>query len=244
MSPLSKPSTIDIDFLPASFREAGIQRKNITWRLVVVVMVVGSIAAAAIYQQHLRRQAERELAAILPQYEQAKLQRKHLAETQQLLQLAEKRAELCTYLRHPWPRSQILAAVAEPLPEEIELTELDLNRETPAGQAGALRPAESSRDAEKKKIDPAQHDLAALREKFDHTNMVVKLTGVADGGLAVQRYLDELSRCRLFAKVEVVTIEQPTGDAAGRIHFTMSATVNPGYGQPGSSERLAVSNEK
>jgi hypothetical protein len=234
----------DIDFLPSSYREAGIQRKNVTLRVVVVAAFIGLIGFAAIYQQHLRLVADRQLTELLPIYEQAQRETRHLSELQQFVKASEYRAELCTYLRHAWPRSQILAALAERLPESIELGELSIVREPLPGMVlEPSRPAEVVSDAAKSKLEPAQRDLMALRDQWDKSRVVVKIEGVTDDPFAVHRYFELLNQVKLFAKVEPDVMQRMPGDAAGRISFSARIILRPGYGQPnGPTGPLETSN--
>ncbi len=223
----------EIDFLPASYREVGVHRKNMTLRVAVVALFVALLGVAAVYQQVLRRQTEQQLADMLPQYAAAQAQTARLAELQTKLAAAEKRAELCAYLRHPWPRSRILAALAAPLPKSIELEELKIVREqiTTTGDDERVRGGRGS-EAAKPKQDPAQRDLDALRDEWDKCLVVVIVGGVTSDTAALHSYLDTLGRAALFTKIDLSGLEQVPGIADGRMSFTARLTVRPGYGQP------------
>jgi Tfp pilus assembly protein PilN len=230
---ISTPTTCDIDFLPTSYRQAGIQRKNTTLRVGVSLTFIAVIVFAAFYQQRLRLLAEQQLTGLMPQYDRAKQQMQHMAELQQLLQTEEKRAELCTYLRHPWPRSQILAALAEPLPEEIELREVSIVREPlPLAEHPASAPTTKIGETALAKLHPCERDLLVLRDQWDHTQIVVKCSGVADDTETLHRYLEQLGHDSLLTKVDEGSIERLPGDANDRIRFTVRIVVRPGYGQP------------
>jgi Tfp pilus assembly protein PilN len=231
----------EVDFLPASYYEAGVQRKNITLRVGVVVAFLALIGCAAIYQQHLRILADQQLAELLPQYELAKQETKRLAQLQQLLQIADKQAELCTYLRHPWPRSQILAALAKPLPDEVVLKEISIIREPLPGAVSAPLQTNQPGEGAAGKTDPEEHDLIALREHWDKSRIVVKLSGMTDDVLALHRYFGQLDHGELFVKVDVGTIEQNPNPTDRRIQFTARVFVRPGYGQPDGPTPVAES---
>jgi Tfp pilus assembly protein PilN len=223
----------DIDFLPASYREAGVQRKNVGLRVVVIVLFVGVVGYAAIYQQYLRRLSEQQLADIMPHYEMAKLETARLTRLQQQLKSAEKRAELCTYLRHPWPRSQILAAVAESLPDEVQLSSLEILAEPlPSSELEAPRPAGKAGEAAIAKLDPAHRDLLALRDQCDKSRVIVKLSGITSDTPALHHYFEQLGQLPLFEKVDVNSVQHQPGDAASEMHFAVRLIVRPGYGQP------------
>jgi Tfp pilus assembly protein PilN len=232
-SPATNTPNRDIDFLPDVYREAGIQRKNITLRAVVIAAFVSLVGFAVVYQQHLRIVAQEQLAALLPSYEQSQAETKRLAEMQTQLQSVQRQAELYTYLRHPWPRSQILAALTEPLPDEIQLQELSIVREPLATSGGdAAPPSAKPSEAAAAKLNPAQRDLATLRDHWDRTQIVVKLSGQTDDPLALHRYLEELNRIVMFSRVEEGVIESLPGDSKNQIHFAARVIVRPGYGQP------------
>lgn len=223
----------DIDFLPASYHEAGIKRKNVGLRVIVVVVFAALVGCAAIYQQYLRRWSEQQLADIVPHYELAKLETARLAELQKQLQAAQKRAELCTYLRHPWPRSQLLAAVVDSLPDEVELSSLEiLSEPLPAAELEPARPPDKAGEAAVAKLEPAHRDLLALRDQCDKSRSVVVVTGVTDDSPALHSYFEELGRTELFGKVDIGAVEHHSGDPPERIHFTVRLLVRPGYGQP------------
>jgi hypothetical protein len=241
----------DIDFLPASYYQADLQRKHATWRVVVVAMFAALILFAAIYQQYIRSMADRQLTELLPQYEVAKAQTQRLAQLQQSLIVAEKRADLVTYLKHPWPRSQILAALSQSLLDEIELNEISISREplTVTDQTAthsAVKPGEAAAA----KLDATDRDLLSLRELCDHSQIVVKCSGLTDDPAALHSYLEQLSHNTLLAKVEVGSMERVSGDANSRIRFTARIIVQPGYGQSGGPKTAvekvtaAISNEQ
>lgn len=238
----------DIDFLPLAYHEAGIQRKNFTLRSGVIAAFVLLVGFAVVYQQHLRIVAQDQLTELLPIYEQSQAESKRLVELQHLLQTVERQAELYTYLRHPWPRSQILAALTENLPDEIELKELSILREPMPITGEATPPPAKPSETAAAKLDAAQRDLAALREHWDRTQIVVKLAGQTDDPLALHRYLEELNRIALFSRVEEGVIERLPGDSNEQIHFAARVIVRPGYGQPkgpmpNSTAVTAVSDE-
>ena len=125
----------DIDFIPVHYRQKHIQRQSQLWRIVVVVLFAALLGGAAFIHHDLKRRVEQELATITSQYELAVSQNGQLAEIQSRLQTARTDAELFTYLRHPWPRTQLLAALLIPLPEEVTLQHVQIQREMPQGPA-------------------------------------------------------------------------------------------------------------
>jgi hypothetical protein len=230
----SNPTTVvDFDFLPASYHEAGIQRKNITLRLVVVVGFAAFLGFGAVYQQHLRIVADQQLSDVLVDYERAQAQMQRLSQVSERLLMAEKRADLYAYLQHPWPRSQLLAALVEPLPDELEFTELCILREQVTGaEPENVRAPDKTADANQPKPIAEQVDLTAFRQRCDKSRIVVKIGGTAEDPVALHRYFEDVSRSFFVAKVDVGTIERIAGDSSGKLHFTARVCVRPCYGQP------------
>jgi Tfp pilus assembly protein PilN len=85
------------------------------------------------------------------------------------------------------------------------------------------------------KLPRAGRDLKALREQFDRATTVVSLSGLASDSDGVYRYLGELGRNRLFAKVDLVSLDNAANAAnrrEDRLEFKLSVVVRPGYGLP------------
>ncbi len=133
---------IDIDFLPAQYHQQNAYRQTKPWQIIVVTSFLGLVALLTISQNIRRRLVERELDGLTPAYELALSQKQRLAEVQTQLKQTECRAELITYLRHPWPKSQLLSALLSQLPEEITLQQLQITREAESsgGASDALLP--------------------------------------------------------------------------------------------------------
>jgi hypothetical protein len=223
----------DIDFLPRQYREEHAQRKNQFWRLGVVV-VYGALLAVAGYSQWLeKRRGEAQLAATADQHATVTAHATRLSELQAQLQTVRSQAELITYLRHPWPRTQVLAAVIEPLPAEITLDELRIHRLDPPptyGVPGRNRAAAVPEGQEDKRT-PAQRDLAGFQDTIDEGSVVAILKGTTRENAALHIYLGQLGRSRLFSKVELLKIESNETTTGGVSRFEARLTVLPGYGQ-------------
>ena len=119
----------DIDFLPIEYRQRVRQRQSQSWRIVVAAAMIGLVAAAAITQHYRWRRVRADLADVTPAYVAAVNLQSRLAGVQRQLDQARACAELYTYLRHPWPRTQLLTAMLGPLPEEITLQRVQILRE-------------------------------------------------------------------------------------------------------------------
>lgn len=224
----------EIDFLPVTYLEAGVNRKNITLRFGVVGVFAALLVFALLYQQHLRRRAEGQLAELQPQYERAVADSKLLSDLQARVKTAEKQAELYAYLQHPWPRSRIISTLSESLPDEIELERIDVVREPiPGALAEQNKPVAASQPgATPAKIEPAEQDLAALRDEWDKSQVVVNIIGITEDPAVLHHYMEQLGNVPLFTRVDLNSAERIPGDTSGRMRFTAKLIVRPGYGQP------------
>jgi hypothetical protein len=218
----------DIDFLPLECRRQCQQRHARQWQIVALTAVFGLVAAAAITQHHHWRRAQADLAAITPAYEAAVHLHSRIAGVQEQLSRARARAELCTYLRHPWPRTQLLAAMVGPLPEEITLQQVQILREPAEAAAPADKKTE---DAALISLSPAGRDLAKLRDRIDPMRTVVILNGMAAETSALHRYLGKLDATEIFDRAELDWFE--SGEGGAPLRFRVVLSVQPGYGQAG-----------
>ncbi len=235
-------STPDLNFLPASYRQQSVHRKANVWRLLVGGGFSAALMTSFVYQQLLYRQTKRELADLQPAYEQAQALSLRLAALQADLKKATNQADLFTYLRHPWPRTQLLGAALRQLPDCVTLTEIHISHSQLAGTDAAMSrlPNKAKDDAEAKRLDPAQRDLRRLRDESTTRESMLVLSGVTTDTAALERYLVALGEERLFVKVEMASLETNPEQQAGTWRFSARAIIRPGYGEPGGPEAADV----
>lgn len=227
-----------IDFLPPRLREEHDRRKRIAWRC-ALLGCCALVASTGAFCKHRQRYAvELRLEESRRQYDAALASARKLGDLNGQLASLNAQAELLVYLRHSWPRSQVLAAVLPALPASIELSRLQVRREkaAPSHSGAALRdpvrrPAEG-RPSEQPKRLPAESDLESLRQEIDATPTAVVLEGIADDTVALNRYLGELSDAPLIERAELESMESLPDDRRGRSSFRARLTLLPGYGQP------------
>ena len=222
---------ITIDFLPEHYHEEGVKQRTQVWRLVVVVLLGSTIAAASLYQAYLKRRAETELVVVENQHVLAVSQTTQLVTLQTELAPARTTAELLTYLRHPWPRTQIIAVALRGLSDPIVLTELQVVREN---QQAAPAPVEISLNAaDPKQAKPAgvDADLARLHAENDTAVWSVNLKGITYETAALHEYLKVLGQQPLFKRIELGSITT-SAQAPGASQFSVRLMLSPGYGQP------------
>lgn len=246
----------NIDFLPNAYRERNALRHARAWWGVVVLIFGTVILATASVQFTWRRGVQAELDAIEPQYLAAKQRDLELTSLQKQIQAASEAAGLYTYLQHPWPRTQILASIAGPLPATIHLHELHLGEEVlpiiaTETTSGKRRTAAKDKDAPK--LPPGQQDLAALRQDCDTKQTVVELSGIAEDAQQLHAYVSALGKSPIIAAAQLKSLEAvsegegkasalPEGvsNRLAGTRFSVRLVIRPGYGQPGGPEPKAA----
>lgn len=232
---VSLPTMKNIDFLPARYREKSSQKKAQAWRGLVVAAFCALLAAGALGQFEIRRSVERHLAAVLEQYEQVVADGKKLAELQRELREAQAEAELLTYLRHPWPRTQILARVAEPLTEAITLRKLHIRQEESIARPPTAAPPGQTAEAKaaaEAALPAAERTLDTLRMSLDDAPLTVTVQGISQDSASLHVYLGKLAESDWFSAAELQSIERLEEGKEEGFRFVARLTVRPGYGRP------------
>jgi Tfp pilus assembly protein PilN len=223
----------DVDFLPPEYRQQHARRRHIGQQVLIGSVVIGLVAMASAGQVYWAQNVRRELAALMPQCERVAAQTVELNKLQAELQVAQAEAQLLTYLRHPWPCTQLFAALTAPLPNTITFRELRITRSATKIDTPDRSPRLDRKAMEKllAKLPRAGRDLKALREQCDTAPLSISLLGVASDSAAVYRYLGELNKNRLLAKVDLVSLENAS-QQEDQLEFKMALLVRSGYGQP------------
>ncbi len=236
-----------IDFLPHDYRREHTRRRRQVWQIAAVALVTGIIAAATILQSRTAVHLCARIDNLMPQYHQAQERNKQLAELKTKLEAAQDEAELFTYLRHPWPRTQILAALLRPLPQDVTLEKIRISPKLPSGsrrqniRSGAEREAEEKRLAS---LSPAARDLQQIKSDVDPMQTELTITGTTTQPAALHAYIGNLGRESFFCKAELESIESVKREKIGQMKFQLRVLVQPGYGQPGGPQGSPLAVEK
>jgi Tfp pilus assembly protein PilN len=229
-----------IDFLPARYQERSVQRKTNVWRLAVLAIFTALVGFAAVGQVAVRRQAEAQLEAVGKQYDEVTAANGRLGELQMELRAARADAAMVTYLRHPWPRTQILALIAGALPEGVTLTksivhqpEATVLRLPTANAQGPEQAANAAAEAAKPAAD---RDLSRLREAFDSEPVIVTLEGTSRDEPSVHAYVCTLAQADLFSNVDLRSVERSRDEKMTGFGFNIRLVLRSGYGQPEGPE--------
>ena len=238
---------LDIDFLPPRYREECAQRKTHFLRVLSLIVFGVVLSSLAAVQWHTGRKLTSKLEAIAPIHERAHERTVQLTTLKNELARASDQAELLTYLRHPWPRTQLLSAIIEPMPESIKLSELTIGRQEEEGEGVALpsqmarnTPTASTPEAESKEtLSATQLDLKQLRAEFDPRQTIIHMAGETSNVSELHEYLGELASHSLILKAELRSIETGGRDSIATM-FRARIELRPGYGQPNGPTRALI----
>lgn len=223
-----------IDFLPEEYRQRRAVRRQQFRRLLLLAVAAGTFAGISFLLQVRRVHLEGQLDLIQPVHSSLAAQNKQLNTLQTHLQTLRSMAELLGYLKHPWPRTQILAQLFQPLPKDLILEQVSIDRQMPENQPPQRPLSRSEQEAEKARLAamaPASRDLHRFQRECDPLETVVRLSGVALEAAALHQYLAALEKADLFTKVQLMNLEK-IGDQEG-LRFQAKLIVRPGYGQAG-----------
>lgn len=227
-----------IDFLPLEYREATVKRSTNAWRVVVLIAFGSLFLFATYFQQKYRWRVEADLLQIEPIHASAQKLAATLTAEQARLPALESEAELFTYLRHPWPRTQCLHAILKQVPKPIRLTSLALRFEMP--ERPQEEAAQSSKEAPVDKTPSPARDLKRLRSELDAGRWVISLEGTTTDLAELHIYLAALEGEKLFDEVDLISIETHSANDAAGARFAARIALIPGYGQPGGPRPSAT----
>jgi len=230
----------NIDFLPDIYRQRAALRKARIWWCMVVVLFGGTIGSAISAQVWLRVGLKRQLAIVEEAFLTSQSQVRELATLQSQINASSQEASLFTYLQHPWPRTQLLAQIVQPLPAQVRLTQIhirdeELPHETP--QAGPQHRGAPEPDAAARQTPP-EEDLARLQKEMDFKQTIVELQGFTPEVARLHEYVGALNSSPLVASAHIKSLESDADPQHQRTRFTLRLIVQPGYGQRGNETPL------
>ena len=202
-----------------------------------------AIAGTASGQWLLRRALDAQVRFVEPNYLIAQRRQAEIAKLMENRKRAEELAALYLYLEYPWPRTQLLAAIAQPLTPSIQLTNLNLIEQTeaaPVGRGEERDTNHSNAEGEKSEQITPHSVLARLKGEHDRQRTVLELSGEFASAKELHAYVDSLARSPLFASASLKGLESGSEDPAKKTsRFNIRVVVRPGYGQPGAPVRKA-----
>ncbi|MBX7167606.1 MAG: hypothetical protein K1X74_14850 [Pirellulales bacterium] len=223
---------LEIDFLPARYREQHRKRTLNLWRVIVVSMATALLVVGAGHQWSIRWQMQWELQAAHERYESQRAVSDQLGKLQESLHAAESRAQLLTFLDHPWPQSQLLSAALAPVPADMQVTSLHMVHEAvvPSAAESALPAVDPLAGTPEVEESPWVNDLRTLQKECGAMQVCLIIEGTVVSAAEVQAYLRGVRESQLIAGAEMQALET---DAEGTTRFRVRLRIRPGLGIPG-----------
>jgi Tfp pilus assembly protein PilN len=226
-----------IDFLPPRYRERSVQERAKLWHLAVVCLFGGVIAVAALYQFSVRQRVLAELSEVEANSNAAQAKIQRVGQLQSLAKSESADAELMTWLRHPWPRTRLLGAIAAHLPPEVTLEDLRLEQEEMRSALPQPTASPEAAGAPAPKLSPPALDLIKLRSLYDTRQSLIILEGEATDTAALHTFLAKIGAVGLYSKVELISIESSAStEKQTAAQFKARLTIRRGFGQSGGPQ--------
>jgi Tfp pilus assembly protein PilN len=222
----------EIDFLPAAYREKNAVQTERLCQLAMVVTFGAIIGLAACFQVALYRAAQQDLTRITPQHDDALAKATQLAALHAEVNQSREFAELYTYLKYPWPRTQMLAEITRNLPPQVTLRELTIVEEPQQMQPrGGVIAVEVTQ--ERSEISFAKADLDLLRREQDYSRAKIQVSGTTTDSGALHLFVMALNGTPLLESAKLHSMEAVPGSQQAESNFFIRLKIRPGYGQPG-----------
>ncbi|MBL8828125.1 MAG: hypothetical protein JNM18_14190, partial [Planctomycetaceae bacterium] len=206
----------------------------------VIVAFGGLVGAAGVGQWLVQYRTRTDIQIAEIEYQAAKTAQQKLELAQKQLRDTSQEAELLTFLRHPWPRTQILRRVTSSLPNEVMIERLrigrDENKPKEVLTVGVIKPTDSNGTKTTATSTPVEKDLKQLRDECDTRRVIVELTGYTSDLTALHVYLNQLASESLFAQAELTSIQSVEKGTERRSQFTARLVLAPGHGQRKTTE--------
>ena len=226
----------NIDFLPDIYRQRNQQLRSTQWWCVAGCAAASLLALFGAYQGAERWKLQGQISQFDQLANQTQQQEAELAQLSREMAVVDDLAQLIEYLKHPWPRTQLLAAAIRPLSDTIHLTELVIREEamSAAGSPQVSPPAESSSSGAE---SPTIKDLHVLKTECDRNRTQIVVGGWVANLADLHTYVANVGQSPLVASAtlkKLETVAEPNVDPT--TVFQLLVIARAGYGQVGGPE--------
>ena len=219
-----------IDFLPQKYHDKSARQRAGIWRLLVVALLGGAVAAASVGQLLHRRSIQAQIEELQPLYVDAQTKATMLAQLQTELTHETAAATLYAYLQTPWPRTQVVSAVAIPVGAELRIEQLHLI-ETAAPATVAATEESGSAAPVLENMSPATRDLTTIRAEMATRATHTEIIGTSAEAAVIHAYLEALERSPIVARAQLVSLENVSMAGKPRqLRFTAQVKMRPARG--------------
>ncbi|RCS42094.1 hypothetical protein DTL42_19895 [Bremerella cremea] len=218
----------EIEFLPKRFREKQRRSTIKAPRLLIFSLLISLLAIVSLVELARLYQVRSQLANLKVQHKRIDLLAQQVEQTR--AEVAQKRhyARLQTFLEYPYPRSQILAVLLNPLPGDITIKRIELTHSQVVGNS--TRQKSEKGNGQVPPGDPMQIDLAQLIDENKTRQCTVELEGTTDNTSLLYTFLATLHESKLIESAKIESID-PQLDSDGRefSNFTAHVQIRRGH---------------
>lgn len=221
----------EIDFLPQFYREQSKRRQTKASRYVVIGLFASLLLTATFWQWQLKRNYQRQLETVRPMAASTTQQQALLATDNARLAALESRARLYSLLAHRWPTTQLLAAILQDVPRDVQFTELTLRH----GQTGPPRGFNTNttggeaEPAEQPQLAPPVEDFQQVVALAEAQRVIIQMEGRTSNTAQLHRFVGQVASSPLIDKAVLESLEadldspgQVPGVASFRIRIVAS----------------------
>lgn len=213
----------EIEFLPKRFREKRRRSSIKVPRLLVFSLLIGLLAVVSLFQLAKLYNVHSQLAELKVQHERIAQLLQEVDRTHAEVIQKRHHARLLTFLEHPYPKSQILAQITNPLPGEITLKRIELTHHQVAVN-NARQKSEKSSD-QPPSGTPMEIDLKQLIAENKTRQCTVELEGTTGDTSQLYTFLAALHESGLVESAKIESID-PQMDADGHEFSNFTAHVH------------------
>lgn len=233
----------EIDFLPAEMLRQRAMRSQRQWQILLASMFVAALIGSYALQAYCRHELARTLDQLAPQYKTARQQQQQLKQLRAAAGQYHEAAALYALLQHPWPRTQLLAALLSRLTEEIHLSSVCIAPAAGASRSGniSLQTTQLTASNSESALPPARKDWQRLLDEARARPPVMEITGTTTDAAALHQVLTQLTQSPLFTSSRLVSLTSVEGSAA-LLRFTLVVEVQTPHGVPQDAppQRMAL----
>ena len=209
-----------INLLPDDYLERRAQRRANLLCLGLFSVVMTGVLTATFVSRQSGRHTEQVRNRVSASYADAAEKIAQLQELESRKRAMCERAEVTASLVERVPRSTLLAIVTNALPSGASLTKIKLNTRV-------VRPKTAETDAKKSK--GAKFDKKKTEEVKPPTLIVeMEVSGLAENGTQVGRFMSNLGRNCLLTGVDLVYIEEKKKEQGTVREFAVKMQLKPG----------------
>lgn len=213
----------EIEFLPKRFREKQRHSNIKVSRWLVLSLLLGVMALVSLCQLASLHHVRGQLATLKTQHDRIAALLQEVDKSRSRLTQMRHHARLQAFLDHPYPKSQIIAEVTNPLPAEIVITRIELARTLRAAD-GTRAVAENASD-QGKKGHPMELDLKQLVSESERRQCTLEIEGTTSDTSSLYTFLATLHESDIVQSAKLESID-PQTNAQGQELSSFTAHVN------------------